>query len=69
MEALESHPGPSRVVRSEEQIRVDRERESLQMSRKRVLHDIETATHARYRTQLEAALQYLDGRLKELGDD
>jgi hypothetical protein len=67
MEAVETkRSAPQPVARTEEQQRVDRERESLQMSRKRVLHDIETATHARYRKQLEAALRYLDSRLKEL---
>ena len=70
MEALESKkPASHRVVRTEEQKRVDRERESLQMSRKRVLHDIETATHPRYREQLETALRYLDSRLKELSGE
>ncbi len=67
MEAVETKRSASQpVARTVEQVRVDRERESLQMSRKRVLHDIETATHARYRSQLEAALRYLDSRLKEL---
>ena len=55
-----------RVPQTEDQIRLERERESLQLSRKRVLHDLETATHARYRQQLEAALRHLDQRLKEL---
>jgi hypothetical protein len=66
MEALEARRPVSRVARTEQQLRADRERESLLMSRKRVLHDIETATHARYREQLEAALRYLDTQLKEL---
>ena len=67
MEARETKRASSqRVVRPEDQIRVERERESLRLSRKRVLHDIETATHARYREQLEAALRYLDNRLQEL---
>ena len=69
MEALETHRDASRVVRTEAQRRLDRERESLQMSRRRVLHDIETATHARYREQLESALRYLDSRLKDLGEE
>ena len=55
-----------RVARTEQQTRIDREREGLEMSRKRVLHDIEAATHIRYRLQLEAALSFLDSRLKEL---
>jgi hypothetical protein len=59
----------SRPARTDQQLRIERERESLQMSRKRVLHDIEAATHARYRAQLEAALGYLERRLKELGGE
>ena len=55
-----------RIPQTEEQIRRERERESLELSRKRVLKDIETATHERYRQQLEAALKHLDERLKEL---
>jgi hypothetical protein len=31
-----------------------------------VLHDLETATHARYREQLEAALRHLDNQLAAL---
>ncbi|HEY3837253.1 MAG TPA: hypothetical protein VGL72_11810 [Bryobacteraceae bacterium] len=67
MEAAAAKRAPERrAPRTEEQIRRERERESLLLSRKRVLKDIETATHARYREQLEAALKHLDERLKEL---
>jgi len=67
MEAAEVRRAPEhRTPQTEEQIRVERERESLQMSRKRVLKDIEAATHPRYRQQLEAALKHLEQRLKEL---
>jgi hypothetical protein len=65
-EAAVRRASEHRVAPSEEQIRVECERESLLLSRKRVLKDIETATHARYREQLEAALKHLDRRLKEL---
>ena len=73
MEATESKRAARRPTsqrtRTEEQSRADQERESLKLSRKRVLHDIETATHPRYREQLEAALRYLDSRLEELTGD
>jgi hypothetical protein len=46
-----------------EQATRERERTSLQLSRTRVLHDLQTATHARYREQLEAALRHLDSKL------
>ena len=68
MEAAATGRAPERrVPQTEDQIRRERERESLELSRKRVLKDIETATHERYRQQLEAALRHLDERLKELG--
>jgi len=67
MEAAAARRAPEhRTPQTEDQIRVERERESLQMSRKRVLKDIEAATHPRYRQQLEAALKHLEQRLKEL---
>jgi len=66
MEAAAARRAPEhRAPKTEDQIRVERERESLQMSRKRVLKDIEAATHPRYRQQLEAALKHLEQRLKE----
>ena len=66
MEAAAVQRAPERQPLTEDQLRVERERESLLLSRRRVLHDIETATHLRYRQQLEAALQHLDRRLQEL---
>jgi len=44
-----------------------RQRDSLQMSRTRVLHDLEGATNPRYRQVLEAALKHLDDNLAKLG--
>ncbi len=41
-------------------------RDSLLMSRTRVLHDIQTACNPRYRAQLQAALSYLDQELEKL---
>jgi hypothetical protein len=49
-----------------DRIALERERESIQLSRARVLHDMEQATHARYRASLEAALRFLDAKLAEL---
>jgi hypothetical protein len=66
MEAAESRRATGAVAKTEEEIRRQRERESLELSRKRVLKDIESATHPRYRQQLEAALAHLDKQLKAL---
>jgi hypothetical protein len=41
-------------------------RESLELSRKRVLHDIETSRNPRYRATLEAALKHLDDKIAML---
>ena len=42
------------------------QRESLQLSRKRVLHDIETSKNPGYRATLEAALKHLDEKIAAL---
>lgn len=49
-----------------EQAARDRERESLELSRKRVLHDIETSKNPGYRATLEAALKHLEDKLAAL---
>lgn len=49
-----------------EQLRIKSERESLELSRKRVLGDLEAATHPRRREQLESALRHLEQKLAAL---
>jgi hypothetical protein len=49
-----------------EQVRLQSERQSLELSRTRVLKDLEVTTNPRRREQLEAALQHLDRKLAEL---
>jgi len=44
----------------------NQQRESLLLSRTRVLHDLEHAANPRYRRVLEAALKHLDQKLSEL---
>jgi hypothetical protein len=51
---------------TDEQIRLQTERKSLELSRRRVLNDLETASNPRRREQLEAALRHLDRELAEL---
>lgn len=43
-----------------------KERESLQMSRRRVVRELEATASERRKTQLRAALEYLDSELKKL---
>jgi hypothetical protein len=49
-----------------DRIALQRERESIQLSRARVLHDLEQATHPRHRASVEEALRFLDAKLAEL---
>ena len=51
-----------------EQIRNQQQRESLEMSRTRVLRDLETVTHDRYREQLQSALKHLEQKLADLSN-
>jgi len=53
--------------KSPEQIVHETKRDSLELSRTRVLHDLQTACNARYRIQLEQALAHLDGQIATLG--
>lgn len=41
-------------------------RESLMLTRTRVLHDLERASHPRHRAQLELALAHLEGQISNL---
>jgi hypothetical protein len=45
---------------------LQRERESLELSRTRVLQDITTATNPKYRALLEQSLRFLDEKLAAL---
>ncbi len=51
---------------SPEQVRLKAERESLELSRKRVLDDLATSAHPRRREQLESALRHLDQKIASL---
>ncbi len=53
---------------SETEIATMREREGLELSRRRVLNDLEKASNPRYRKLLKASLAYLDEKLKLLDD-
>ena len=49
-----------------EQLERERQREGFELSRTRVLHDLSTATHQRYRESLELALKFLDDKIAAL---
>ena len=52
--------------KSAEQMRREQERRGLQLSRTRILNDLESATHPNHRKSLEAALAHLDQKIADL---
>ncbi len=50
-----------------EQAARKQERDAIELSRRRVLQQLQTAQHPRHRQMLESALSELDGRLARLG--
>jgi hypothetical protein len=52
--------------KSAEQMERDKKREGLEMSRRRILHELEATANDRRREQLRAALAHLDGELAKL---
>ncbi len=49
-----------------DQIQAIRERDSLLLSRKRIVLDLKTSHNPRYQKMLQDALAFLDGKLAEL---
>ncbi|MGH9628959.1 MAG: hypothetical protein ACRD7E_11595 [Bryobacteraceae bacterium] len=67
IESAESRRSTSAAVAlTPEEIARERELESLQLSRTRVLHDLQSAANPRYRELLKAALQYLEDKIAAL---
>ena len=56
----------NKIQKSSEQVRREQERRGLQLSRTRILHDLESATHPNHRRSLEAALAHLDKKIADL---
>jgi hypothetical protein len=54
--------------RTPAQIEKEQQRESLLLSRRRVLHDIEQSRNARHIELLKSSLAFLDAKLAELSD-
>ena len=69
IESAERRRAKSDVIdKTPDQIRREQERKSIELTRTRVLHDLEAATYNRHREQLEAALRHLDEKIAALGD-
>jgi hypothetical protein len=65
-EAALRRAAPKQTPPTPEQIRIKAERESLELSRKRVRADLEAATHPRRREQLESALRHLEDKIAKI---
>lgn len=59
-------PSSEKSQKTEDQLKNERERQGLELSRKRVLADLENATHPNHRKSLEAALAHLDAKIESL---
>jgi len=57
---------PTKPQLNEAQLRVQHERESIELSRERILRELEAARHPRHREQLSQALNFLDEQLSKL---
>jgi hypothetical protein len=67
MDAAESRKASASPPKlSEAQVRIHRERESIELSRGRILRELEAARHPRHREQLSQALSFLDEQLSKL---
>jgi molecular chaperone GrpE (heat shock protein) len=53
-------------VRTPEQIAFEREQESIELSRRRVLEDMAAASNPKYRELLQRSLDFLDAKLARL---
>lgn len=67
VEMAETRMASSKAHRTPEELEKLRQRESLLMSRNRVLHDLEESSNPRYRKMLSDALAHLDAKLAQLG--
>ncbi|HUI74305.1 MAG TPA: hypothetical protein VLX32_05135 [Candidatus Acidoferrum sp.] len=64
-EAQELKAPSDKTTKSVDQMQKDRDKQGLELSRKRILNELEVATHPNHRKSLEAALAHLDQKLNE----
>ena len=69
VEMAETRMESTKARRTPDELEKLRLRESLLMSRHRVLRDIEQSTNPRYRKMLSDALAHLDAKLAQLDED
>jgi len=69
IEAAETRASHSRAAQlSAQELSLQRERESIELSRTRVLQDLASAMNPKYRVLLQRSLHYLDEKLKALSE-
>jgi signal recognition particle GTPase len=66
MESAKDKPARTADQRSEDEKKIQREVQSLQLSRKYILHQIESSTNERYTQSLQQALKELEQKLAKL---
>ena len=59
-------PDSGHRTKTPEQLLREHQQHDLQLSRIRIVHDLESATHPQHRKSLEAALAHLDKKISEL---
>lgn len=55
-----------KLPKTPDQLQKDRERQGLELSKKRVLADLENATNPNHRKYLETALAHLEAKIESL---
>jgi hypothetical protein len=55
-----------KAQKTQDQLEKDRERQGLELSKKHILADLESATHPNHRKTLEAALAHLNEKIETL---
>jgi len=55
-----------KAQKTQDQLDRERERLGLELSKKHILADLETATHPNHRKSLEAALEHLNAKIESL---
>ncbi len=69
IESAHEHSHPFETTRlNPERIRLERERDSIELSRTRVRQDMASATHEGYRQMLQRSLEHLDRKIAAVDD-
>ncbi len=66
-ESAASEPDPAKLRLTPAQIAAEQRRQTLNLSRRRILQQLEVTSNSRHRRMLEAALADLDAQIKAEG--